>query len=360
MKAKRKADLLAERLAAPEVGAEEPSSPQSGAVEAELESLQLLARRLAATRLPELSSEAQVAGLVRVRETLHERRAARSRRGVWMWRLARTVLAVFLVLLFTATGTVWAAGGSLPGQVLYPLKRQVETARLSLTWRPFARSILLLSYANRRLDEVQAVCPSGNCPAGLLSDLETNVQEAETTIEQLPPGERTVPLEGMYRLTGRTEEILMQIIERAPAELRPALEVILERFRNRHNWADDALKQGRPAPTVTPTPSRRPTATWTPAVIPTNEPLEHWPAGIQPTDTPEPTAKPRRTSTPLPSPIPSTEPPTTTATLGPTLEPVSTPESPRLPPPTPTPTSPRLPPQTLTPVPPTSTPYPYP
>ena len=52
---------------------------------------------------------------------------------------ASTLLAIAIVLAAGA-GAVWAAGGSLPGEWLHPLKVAAEDVHLALTWAPEDRS----------------------------------------------------------------------------------------------------------------------------------------------------------------------------------------------------------------------------
>lgn len=215
---KKKAELLAEYLEGVR-----PVRPEEAA---DLLPLLELARRLEAVRRPELRPEVLTTGLVHVQERLAGRRTGPRRR---LWQVA-WALAVFLLALILGTaGLALAAEGSLPGEPLYPIKRGSEQLRLALTTTPDSRSALLLSFAERRLDEVAAVCSPAACPGDLLADLGNQTEEAAGEIERLPEEEQVEPLKRLVDLTTRQQEVLRTLLERAPEAARPGLERALER-----------------------------------------------------------------------------------------------------------------------------------
>jgi len=202
------------------------------------------ARQVREVRHPAPSPAALAAGLVRVRDALAARRA--SRRLGWFGRPAWAALGLSLVLVvvlaLATAGTVLAAESSVPGDTLYPVKRGVEAVQLALTWAPEARSALLVSLADRRLAEVQAVC-SAECPSWLLADLEEQSEAAQAAVERMPDGQRARLLEKMFLLTERQQEVLARVLERAPDAARPGLERALERSRRGHERARQALEK---------------------------------------------------------------------------------------------------------------------
>lgn len=234
---RKKADLLAAAL-------EGQSLRPEMLEEAGLAPLLDTARQVREARHPALPPTVLAAGLVRVREELAARRAVR--RPGWFgrpaWAAAGLALMLVAVLALATTGTVLAAEGSLPGEALYPVKRSAEAVQLALTWAPEARSTLLVSLAERRLAEVQAVC-STECPSWLLADLEGQSEAAQETIEQLPSGQREKLLEKMLLLTERQQDVLARVLERAPDSARPGLERALERSRQGYERARQALEK---------------------------------------------------------------------------------------------------------------------
>jgi hypothetical protein len=69
--------------------------------------------------------------------------------------LSLAILVVLLVATLSA-GTVYAAGGALPGQALYPVKTTVEDLRLALSGEE-TDAALYLQFAQERLEEINAL-----------------------------------------------------------------------------------------------------------------------------------------------------------------------------------------------------------
>ena len=170
-----------------------------------------------------------------------------------------------------STPTVLAAGGSLPGEPLYPVKRTVEEVQLALTWTPEQRSDLLVSFAERRLEEVVAVCTADDCPEDLLADLGAQTEAAAAEVDRLPEGKRAGLLEKMVALTGRQQEVLVSVLERAPDQARPGLERALERSRHGHQQARWALEKEKGPLPKPPGPPEEPPARPTKEPKPTKE-----------------------------------------------------------------------------------------
>jgi hypothetical protein len=87
-------------------------------------------------------------------------RTSKTRVGVplrksWVPRLA-AILAVVLFAFSSIGGTVYAAQGSLPDDLLYPLKTLTEDIQIGLESDPEERLDLYVSFANRRLEEIEA------------------------------------------------------------------------------------------------------------------------------------------------------------------------------------------------------------
>ncbi len=87
-------------------------------------------------------------------------RTSKTRVGVplrksWVPRLA-TILAVVLFALSSIGGTVYAAQSSMPDDLLYPVKTFTEDIQVRLESDPEQRLDLYASFANRRLDEIEA------------------------------------------------------------------------------------------------------------------------------------------------------------------------------------------------------------
>jgi hypothetical protein len=156
----------------------------------ELEPLLIAATYTRSTfRPPALAPEARQA----IRRQLQQAVAARQpvqRRARWGWagsfvmRLALALVVVFL----TFGGSVAAAQRSLPGNLIYPLKRASESVRLRLASSSTQRAALHLDFAAARSAEILALA-SGDQKAidsSLVDDLDQEYQLAWKEIGQAP------------------------------------------------------------------------------------------------------------------------------------------------------------------------------
>jgi hypothetical protein len=73
-----------------------------------------------------------------------------------------TVAVFVLVALFGGGfATASAAGNALPGDALYPVKVNLEQARLALTINRVRKAELHLEFAQRRMEEINALAALG-------------------------------------------------------------------------------------------------------------------------------------------------------------------------------------------------------
>ncbi|MEK7068633.1 MAG: DUF5667 domain-containing protein [Patescibacteria group bacterium] len=103
--------------------------------------------------------------------------------------LQTRVLAPLAIVLLVGSGTAYAAEGSLPGGVLYPVKIYVnEELAVSLTRSPEAKAEVHATIAERRLGEAQELAARGELDAttteALALNLEAHVEAAEVEAEK--------------------------------------------------------------------------------------------------------------------------------------------------------------------------------
>ena len=78
------------------------------------------------------------------------------------------IFLVFLVLaIFSFTGTLFASQDTVPGQVLYPLKRSFEDLKLSV-YPESKKDSLHFQFLNNRIDEANTILGSDDHSAGTL------------------------------------------------------------------------------------------------------------------------------------------------------------------------------------------------
>jgi hypothetical protein len=117
---------------------------------------------------------------------LAARRAPLRRRGVVL------ALASFMVVCLLLGSAVSASAASVPGDLLYPVKRAAEQVRLALT-PELQRADLHLEFARQRLQEVQVLTDRGEVPADLLAEISSETTAVLERAAALPQdGRRTV------------------------------------------------------------------------------------------------------------------------------------------------------------------------
>jgi hypothetical protein len=112
-----------------------------------------------------------------------------SKRFVFSAVLAVVVIAV---LLFGGAGaTAFAAQGSLPGDVLFPVKTGLEQTQVRLAQDAYNQAQLHLRFAERRLDEIDELIKSGRYEDVKIasSEFEYYVQQALSTLQVVMTGD---------------------------------------------------------------------------------------------------------------------------------------------------------------------------
>jgi hypothetical protein len=91
-----------------------------------------------------------------------------------------TVVALIIGLLTTATGTVAAAGYSMPDSPLYPVKMATEQVQLQFTRSDIAKAELNIHLADRRVTEIVYMADKGD-----IKKIETLTENLETKLESV-------------------------------------------------------------------------------------------------------------------------------------------------------------------------------
>lgn len=188
-------------------------------------------------------------------------------------RAAMPVLALMMVL--STSGVALAASQrSLPGDVLYPVKRGSETAQLILTRNTTARVELRLSFARNRLDEIRQI---GQTRPEHIPDLVTAIADSLDEVERTAP-EVSGASEQIRRQTG---EQLAQL--QLPGAITEAVGQALTAASSLNPSTQSPATEAANASTITPIPT--PGDTQTPTAV-TNPPMPRGPTtGAEPTAT---------------------------------------------------------------------------
>ena len=152
------------------------------------------------------------------------------------WRLVFTSkLAAALLLIVAATaalggGVAWAAGRSLPGDVLHPAKLAIEDIRLALSPAPAAQVNLALRFIEERSEEMTSLAlTSRRVPPGAADRLERHIGSALTQAAQTPDQEMLGLLTHIETHTRAQERSLTRVLEQTRASAPPQDQAVLER-----------------------------------------------------------------------------------------------------------------------------------
>lgn len=136
------------------------------------------------------------------------------------------LLAVFLIIatiMASSIGTVAASGNSLPGELLYPVKRATEQARLALEFSQAGKAELHLSFAERRAEEVTELVERGDTLKLdiALENLNESIEEASRSASAVQDASALENLKTKLENSAtRTVANLQTVVEKAPEAKR--------------------------------------------------------------------------------------------------------------------------------------------
>lgn len=238
--------------------------------QAELSELFQLAARLKSTELPGPDPRFRAAARARIIEQVTARERVSlldGLRGFWHGVLgslrARPVFAAALiaVLVFSLTGagSVFAAQEAVPGELLYPLKLQVEDFRLAVAPDEVDEA-LYREFAAARVDEVAALIRQGRydrvTPA--VERLDDLLNHAAAALERAPEAGRAETIAGLADSLAAVNALLDQVPEAARPGLENALEHSARAREKLEKLAPQAPTRQPPAQSGEPEPAGKP------------------------------------------------------------------------------------------------------
>jgi hypothetical protein len=131
--------------------------------------LQSAARLSSDSARPQLSTAAKAAMLQQVLDAMPQSVTTAPKvkisehimRPTFLTTIAKAAAGFIAVLLLAGLVTVPASANSLPGDVLYPVKRGYENVQFALTRSPETQAALQLTHAQTRMDELQQLVLRG-------------------------------------------------------------------------------------------------------------------------------------------------------------------------------------------------------
>ncbi len=101
----------------------------------------------------------------------------------------RVVVAGLLVVVFASAGTAQAAQGALPGDLLYPIKINInERVEVALAATPKTKANVEATIAQRRVQEALVLEEQGRLDATTTQEIEDNFNEHASAALALVPG----------------------------------------------------------------------------------------------------------------------------------------------------------------------------
>jgi hypothetical protein len=141
--------------------------------------------------------------------------------------VAGVILAIVLAVFGVGAGTAYASQASLPGDTLYPIKLATEQAGMMLVGDDVARAERALSFANKRVREMEALADKGR-----VQDLDVAVEKYGyalnmTLVDIEQAGNRGLATENLSALvaeaTARHLLILDDVWDMVPDEAKAAI-----------------------------------------------------------------------------------------------------------------------------------------
>jgi len=227
-----------------------------------------VADRIRKTRHPTLSVSVTKAIEQRLLKRATELRQSRARPWVLPFSLrplgtvAATLIVILALVLAGGGGIVYASTDSLPGGPLYGIKRATEQVQLFLAPAGTKRSELHIRFAQKRMDEVQALAEiKGQIAEEALVAMAEETELALGEAEKAPAQDKLALLDKLVNLTQRQQAVLGRVQTKAPEAAQKGLSRALEASQQGYEKVREALEKEKPGRDVKPTKSPKPIET---------------------------------------------------------------------------------------------------
>jgi hypothetical protein len=197
--------------------------------------------------------------------------------GLW---LRTAAIGIFLLLLTSITGVVYAAKLALPGDVLYPTKLVIEDFQTNLTRDPYGQAWYGVQKMDNRLSELEALVSQSD-----YTDVEQAVTAydaaVETSIAQiqnvnLAEDQKILLAQKLQEKLGdhlaHLEEVRVKLPQQAKNGIERAIEVSSHGLTVAQNVVQGIHGKATPTPSNSPVAAKKATSTPTPTPTPTATP----------------------------------------------------------------------------------------
>lgn len=167
------------------------------------------------------------------------------------------LLAAALVAFLMFSGAIVASANTLPGDLLYPVKRGVEEVRIVLARDAGSKAGLYLDLAERRLEEAIRVLERKEMSVanGLLEDVTANLQLSMENSTRLK--KREALLNKIITLTERQQTVLAKVYDQAPPKAKDAITRAIDASERGHQQAIEALSKDKDSKESKPSPGKK-------------------------------------------------------------------------------------------------------
>jgi hypothetical protein len=174
------------------------------------------------------------------------------------------VLIVALVLSLFGGGTAYASQGSIPGELLYSLKLNIEEFRLGLTSEE-GKADLYLQFANERVEEVKALIDQGS-----YDEIGTAMRGFESKAEAI----RQAMSESDGDPLAVHIEVLTGLLDKVPYQAQEAIKHAIEASSLRGEYGKPAELPGNEPPAKLPVDLPPVVPDGVPPVLPVEPPVD--------------------------------------------------------------------------------------
>jgi len=178
----------------------------------------------------------------RARRKASRQQAPNGRRG-WVTRLA-TLAVVIVVALSSLGGTLYAAQAAQPDDLLYGVKTLTEQIQVRLEENPEEKLDLYVSFANRRVQEIQNQLAAGEeVSQKAMSLLEQHTQQMMQQAAQLNEFAMNKALRQIEENLQLQNQIMAELGKERPQDGPPGVLAAQEKIRERLEIVEDGLNE---------------------------------------------------------------------------------------------------------------------
>ncbi|NQS91115.1 MAG: hypothetical protein HQ574_01785 [Chloroflexi bacterium] len=161
----------------------------------------------------------------------------------WVPRLA-AIFTVLLVALSSIGGTAYAAQASQPDDFLYPVKILTEDIQIGLENDPEDRLDLFISFAARRLAEIQAQVDAGEeVSTDALTRLESHTHQMMQEAAQMSAGNVENALRQVQQALELQNEVMTKLQTQTPGGGEPGLVKAQEEVESRLQLVENGINE---------------------------------------------------------------------------------------------------------------------